>query len=283
METRQVQTTDDAEEVAAPEREVHGDGDSHARVPVEVPPPPTGNLLLAALPDGDFQLLAPHLEPITLPRGMVLAEPGERLEYAYFPTEGIVSELVTLADGTSMEISVVGNEGMIGVTLLLEGTGAPGPLRRSVVDVAGHAYRIRADNLMKEFERGEKLQHCLLRYTQALITQVAQVAVCMRWHDLEAQLCRWLLQRLDRLAGTEIQATQKEIADLLGVRREGVNEAASKLQAAGLIRCVRGTIVVLDQEKLAKRGCECLDVIQKEYARLLDVRLHRGRRQHAHD
>ncbi len=283
MENRQLRDTNNPEEmIPEPESESPGERDPHGRLPVHGALPPTRNLLLAALPDEDFRRLAPHLEPVALTRGAVLAELGGRRTHAFFPTEGIVSELVNMADGTSLEIAVVGNEGMVGVSMLLEGTGAPGPSRRSVVDVPGHAYRIRADFLMEEFERGGKLQHLLLLYTQALITQVAQIAACMRWHEQEAQLCRWLLQRLDRLAGTELQVTQREIADLLGVRREGVNEAASGLQAAGLIRCTRGAIEVLDREKLAKRGCECRDVIQKEYARLLGVQWRRDRRQHAH-
>jgi CRP-like cAMP-binding protein len=170
-----------------------------------------------------------------------------------------------------VEIAIIGNEGMTGTSLLLEGLGAPGPLRRSVVQIAGHAYRMRADHLMREFERGGKLRHWLLRYTQALITQIAQIAVCNRHHELEAQMCRWLLQRLDRLTSSELYATHKEIASLLGVRREGVSEAASNLQEAGLIRYSRGHVEVLDRAGVERRGCECLSVIQKEYARLLGV------------
>ena len=202
---------------------------------------------------------------------MVIYEPGEQISHVFFPTEGIVSMLANLEDGTSMEIAIIGNEGMTGVSMLLEGTGSPGPMRRSVMQLGGHGYRLRADFLMSEFERGGKLRHWLLRFTQALITQIAQIAVCNRHHELEAQMCRWLLQRLDRLASNELYATQKEIASLMGVRREGVTEAAGRLQDAGLIRYTRGHVVVLDRAGLERRGCECLSVIQKEYARLLGV------------
>lgn len=227
--------------------------------------------MLAALPDADYLRLEPHLECVELPLGKAIANPGDPVTHVYFPTEGIVSVIVDLLDDTSVEIAVVGNEGMTGSSVLLEGLGEPGPPRRTVVQVAGHAYRLRADFLMNEFERGGKLRHWLLRYTQAFITQIAQIAVCNRHHELETQLCRWLLQRLERLASTEIYATHKEIASLLGVRREGVTEAATKLQDAGLIRYSRGHVVVLDRGRLEQRGCECLNVIQKEYARLLEV------------
>jgi CRP-like cAMP-binding protein len=227
--------------------------------------------LLAALPDDDYLRLEPHLEWVELPAGKVISEPGERVTDVFFPTEGIVSMLANLQDGTSTEIAIIGNEGMTGISMLLEGIDSPGPLRRSVVQLAGHGYRVRSEILMSEFERSGKLRHWLLRYTQALITQIAQIAVCNRHHALEAQMCRWLLQRLDRLVSNELYATQKEIADLLGVRREGVTEAASRLQDHGLIRYARGHMTVLDRAGLERRGCECLSVIQKEYARLLGV------------
>jgi CRP-like cAMP-binding protein len=189
----------------------------------------------------------------------------------FFPTEGLVSMMVNLEDGTSMEIAMIGNEGMVGTSVLLEGPGSTSPGRRSLVQVAGQAYSLPVDRLMEEFERGGKLRHWLLRYIQALITQVAQIAVCNRHHEIEAQLCRWLLQRLDRLSCSDLYVTQKEIADLLGVRREGVTEAFGKLQEAGFIRCGRGHLEVLNRAGLEERVCECLAVIQKEYARLLGV------------
>jgi CRP-like cAMP-binding protein len=233
--------------------------------------PPSSNLLLAALTDADFGRLEPHLEPFSLRAGKILREPGEPITHVLFPTEGIVSLVVELEDEMPMEIAIVGNEGMVGASLLLVGLGAQGPLRRAVVQVPGHAYRMRADILFEEFERGGKLCHWLLRFTQALITQVAQIAVCSRHHELEAQVCRWLLQRLDRLASGELYVTHREIAALLGVRREGVTQAACDLQEAGLIRYSRGHVEVLDRAGVEQRACECVKVIQREYARLLGV------------
>jgi CRP-like cAMP-binding protein len=231
--------------------------------------PPTCNLLLAALPDADYLRLEPHLESVALPPGKVLIESGDAVSHVFFPTEGIVSMLAILASGTSVEIAIIGNEGMVGVSLLLEGVGAPISPRRSVVQLGGHAYRLRADFLMREFERSGPLRDRLLRYTQAVITQIAQVAVCNRHHDVEAQICRWLLQRFDRLASSELYVTHKEIASLLGVRREGVTEAACRLQEAGAIRYSRGHVALLDRAGIERRVCECLSVIQKEYVRLL--------------
>ena len=230
---------------------------------------PTGNQLLAALSRAEFSRLVPHLIPADLARGAILYEKGERPTHAYFPTDGIVSVTVDISDGPPTEIAVIGSEGMIGVSILLEDRDGPVLTRRSAVQVEGHAYRIRADILRQEFARAGELQRWLLRFTQALLTQVAQTAVCNRCHDLEAQLCRWLLQRADRLASAEIPVTQQEIADLLGVRREGVAGAAGRLQDAGLIRYARGHLAILDKLGLAKKGCECRDVIRKEYARLL--------------
>jgi CRP-like cAMP-binding protein len=227
------------------------------------------NRLLAALPDTDYRRLEPHLEGVELPAGKVISELGEQITHVFFPTNGIVSTLAILGAERPVEVAITGNEGMIGISTLLEGPGSPSLMRRSVVQVAGHAYRLRADLLMNEFERGGKLRHGLLRYTQALITQIAQIAVCNRHHALEAQVCRWLLQRLDRLAGNELQVTHKEIANLLGVRREGVTEVACQLQDAGLIRYSRGHVVVLERSGIEQRVCECFGVIQKEYARLL--------------
>jgi CRP-like cAMP-binding protein len=233
--------------------------------------PPTSNLLLAALPDSDYHRLEPHLEPVVLAGGEILGEPGSPITHVFFPTEGIVSMVVDLENELPMEVAIIGNEGMVGTSLLLAGLGAPTSFRRSVVQVPGHAYRMRADILFAEFDRGGKLSHWLLRFTQALITQVAQIAVCARHHELQAQVCRWILQRLDRLATSEIYVTHKEIAALLGVRREGVTEATCHLQEAGLIRYSRGPVEVLDRPGIEQRACECVNVIQKEYARLLGV------------
>jgi CRP-like cAMP-binding protein len=227
--------------------------------------------LLAALSDPDYRRLEPHLEPFALSSGQVLCESGDPITHVFFPTEGIVSVVVDLEKQTPMEIAIIGNEGMVGASLLLGGLGAPGPLRRSVVQVPGHAYRMRADILFAEFERGGTLSHWLLRFTQALITHVAQIAVCSRHHDVEPQVCRWLLQRIDRLARGELYVTQKEIAALLGVRREAVTQAACNLQEARLIRYARGCVEVLDRVGIEGRACECVHVIQKEYARLLGV------------
>lgn len=250
---------------------MHDGSSLNTQFPVNAPPPPTSNFLLAALPDADYLALEPHLESVALPYGQHLSEPGEPITHVFFPTEGIVSVVVKLSDEAAGEIAIIGNEGMVGSSLLLEGLGAASRLSRSEVQIAGHAYRLHADVLMTEFERGGKLRHWLLRYTQALITQIAQIAVCSRHHSLEAQLCRWLLQRLDRLASSELYVTHKDIAAMLGVRREGVTEAASRLQEAGLIRYSRGHVVILDRAGIEQRVCECLNVIQKEYARLLGV------------
>jgi CRP-like cAMP-binding protein len=217
----------------------------------------------------DYLRLEPHLEPFGLYCGIVLAESGAPITHVYFPTEGIVSVLVELENETPMEIAFIGNEGMVGTSLLLGGLGAPAPLRRSVVQVPGQAYRMRAEILFAEFARGGKLCHWLLRFTQALITQVAQIAACARHHELEAQVCCWLLHRLDRLASDDLHVTHKEIASLLGVRREGVTQVACNLQEAGLIRYARGYLEVLDRVGIERRACECVNVIQKEYARLL--------------
>jgi CRP-like cAMP-binding protein len=227
--------------------------------------------LLAALPDVEYLRLEPHFEHVALSSGECLVEPDVPITHVFFPTEGIVSVIAELSGDTSIEIAIIGNEGMINTTLLLEGLRASSPMRRSVVQIAGHAYRVRAEILLAEFERGGRLRHWLLRFTQALITQIAQIAVCSRHHAVEAQLSRWLMQRLDRLKSDEIYVTHKEIATLLGVRREGVTEAACDLQDAGLIRYSRGHVELLDRAGLRKKSCECLGVIQKEYARLLGV------------
>jgi CRP-like cAMP-binding protein len=230
------------------------------------PYPPTNNRLLGALSDEDYRRLQPHLEPLTLPLGWALYESGDRQAHVYFPTEGIVSLLYVMENGASAEIAVTGNEGLVGISLFMGGGSTPS---RAIVQSAGHAYRLSADILKREFERGASLQHLLLRYTQALITQMAQTAVCNRHHTVEQQLCRWLLLSLDRLSSSEIHMTQELIANMLGVRREGVTEAAGRLQELGLIRYQRGQIVVLDRPRLEQRVCECYAVVKRECDRLL--------------
>lgn len=198
--------------------------------------------------------------------GRALYESGGEQGYIYFPTTGIVSLLYVMEDGSSAEIAVVGNEGVVGIALFMGGESTPS---RAVVQSGGQGYRLRASVLKVEFGRGGELQHLLLRYTQALITQMAQTAVCNRHHSVEQQLCRWLLLSLDRLPSNELTMTQELIANMLGVRREGVTEAAGKLQAAGLIEYSRGKITVLDRPKLETRVCECYAVVKQEYDRLL--------------
>jgi CRP-like cAMP-binding protein len=227
---------------------------------------PKANRLLAALPDASLLELQPFLEAVPLPLGMVVYESGGTQGYVYFPTSSIVSLLYVLADGASAEIAVTGNEGLVGIALFMGGETTPS---RAVVQSAGHGYRLRAGVLKKAFEAGGDLQHLLLRYTQALITQMTQTAVCNRHHSVDQQLCRWLLLSLDRLPGNELVMTQELIANMLGVRREGVTEAAGKLQAEGLIQYSRGHITVPDRERLEARVCECYAVVKKEYDRLL--------------
>jgi CRP-like cAMP-binding protein len=227
---------------------------------------PKDNRLLAALPDDSLRTLLPFLEAVPLPLGMVVYESGGTQGYVYFPTDSIVSLLYVLADGASAEIAVTGNEGLVGIALFMGGETTPS---RAVVQSAGHGYRLKAAVLKKAFEGGGELQHLLLRYTQALITQMTQTAVCNRHHSVDQQLCRWLLLSLDRLPGNELVMTQELIANMLGVRREGVTEAAGKLQAEGLIRYSRGRITVSDRQQLEARVCECYAVVKKEYDRLL--------------
>jgi CRP-like cAMP-binding protein len=224
------------------------------------------NRLLAALPAEDYARLEPHLTLVPLPLGEVLYESGIHLRDVYFPTNSIVSLLYALVNGASAEIAVVGNEGIIGISLFMGGETTPS---RAVVQSAGHAYRLAGKVLKDEFVRGAAMQHLLLRYTQALITQMAQTAVCNRHHSLDQQLCRWLLLSLDRLASSDLVMTQELIANMLGVRREGVTEAAGKLQSAGLIRYSRGHITVVDRPGLEARTCECYAVVKKESDRLL--------------
>jgi CRP-like cAMP-binding protein len=227
---------------------------------------PRQNHLLDALPSGDYERLASHLELIPMRLGDVLYEPGVKLQYVYFPTTSIVSLLYVLEDGASAEIAIVGNEGILGISLFMGGDTTPS---RAVVQSAGHGYRLRADLLKSEFGRFGPTMHLLLRYTQALITQMAQTAVCNRHHSVDQQLCRWLLLSLDRLSSNELSMTQELIANMLGVRREGVTEAAGKLQDVGLIRYRRGRITVLDRMALEARSCECYQVVKAEFDRLL--------------
>lgn len=227
---------------------------------------PGQNHLLAALPVADYERLLPQLELIPLPLGWAVYESGRDQGYVYFPTTSIVSLLYVMEDGSSAEIAIVGNDGLVGIALFMGGETTPS---RAVVQSAGYGYRLKAASMKKEFERGGELQHLLLRYTQALITQMAQTAVCNRHHSVEQQLCRWLLLSLDRLASNELKMTQELIANMLGVRREGVTEAAGKLQKRGLINYSRGHITVLDRPELEKRVCECYAVVKKEMARLL--------------
>ena len=230
--------------------------------------PPKDNHLLAALPEAEWQRWLPMLERVDLPLGQVLYESGNTMSHVYFPTTAIVSLLYVMEDGASAEIAVVGNEGLVGIALFMGGESTPS---RAVVQSAGKGYRTRAAVVKEEFDRSSAVLHLLLRYTQALITQMAQTAVCNRHHSLDQQLCRWLLLSLDRLQGTELVMTQELIANMLGVRREGVTEAALKLQSAGLIRYARGHITVLDRAGLERRTCECYAVVKKEYDRLLPV------------
>jgi CRP-like cAMP-binding protein len=227
---------------------------------------PQENQLLAALPPEEFGRLLPHLELVTMPLGEVLYESGNRLRHVYFPTTSIVSLLYVMEDGASAEIAVVGNEGILGIALFMGGETTPS---RAIVRSAGHGYRLKAAVLKDEFNRAGSMLHLLLRYTQALITQMAQTAVCNRHHSVDQQLCRWLLMSLDRLPSNELIMTQELIANMLGVRREGVTEAAGKLQSAGLIHYHRGHITVIDRTGLEARACECYAVVKKEFDRLL--------------
>ena len=234
------------------------------------PNTPTQNHLLAALPEADYVRLRPDLELIPMPLGLALYESGDQMSYLYFPTTSLVSLLYVMEDGASAEIAITGNEGLVGIALFMGGESTP---NRAVVQSAGDGYRLRASVLQREFATGGNLQHLALRYTQALITQMSQTAVCNRHHALDQQLCRWLLLSLDRLQGNELLMTQKLIANMLGVRREGVAEAAGKLQAAGLIQYRRGHIKVLDRAKLEQRVCECYAVVKKESDRLLPYKI----------
>ena len=230
---------------------------------------PRKNRLLACLPDDVWRRWQPWLEPVELPLGAVLYEPDVAMTHVYFPITAIVSLLYVMKDGASAEIAVVGNEGHVGVSLFMGGGSTPS---RAVVQSAGSGMRIRADVLYQEFGASEPVMHLLLRYTQALLTQMAQTAVCNRHHTVDKQLCRWLLLSLDALEGDELSMTQELIANMLGVRRGGVTEAALKLQHAGVIRYARGRITVLDRPQLEAITCECYSVVKREYERLLPPR-----------
>jgi CRP-like cAMP-binding protein len=232
---------------------------------------PRQNHILEALPPEERERLFPHLALVEMPLGMVLYESGDALRHIYFPTDSIVSLLYVLKDGSSAEIAVVGNEGAIGVALFMGGETTPS---RAIVQSAGFAYRLAGQRLKLEFERHGQMLQVLLRYTQSLITQMAQTAVCNRHHSLDQQLCRWLLLSLDRLCSNQLDMTQELIANMLGVRREGVTAAARKLQKLGVIRYRRGHIKVLDRPKLESLSCECYAVVKKESDRLLAPPMH---------
>jgi CRP-like cAMP-binding protein len=234
------------------------------------PHTPKQNHLLAALPADDYARLLPDLELTPMPLGMAVYESGGPLRHVYFPTTSIVSLLYVMESGASAEIAISGNEGLVGISLFMGGESTPS---RAVVQSAGNGYRLKASVLKKEFALGGTLQYLALRYTQALITQMAQTAVCNRHHSLDQQLCRWLLLSLDRMETNDLVMTQELIANMLGVRREGVTEAAGRLQEAGLIQYSRGHIKVLDRAKLEKRVCECYAVVKKEFDRLLPYKV----------
>ena len=224
------------------------------------------NHLFQSLPEDIWQRWAPHVEFTDMALGRVIYESGAKLSHAYFPADSIVSLLYVLEDGHSAEIAVVGDEGMVGLSMFMGGDAMPG---RAVVQSAGKGFRVKAAFLNKEFTHSSEVLHLLLRYTQALMTQMTQTAVCNRHHSLDQQLCRWLLLSLDRLKSNKLNMTQELIANMLGVRREGVTEAAGKLQKAGLIQYARGHITVLDRLGLERRTCECYAVVKHEYDRLL--------------
>src|SRR6476646_2023432 len=234
-------------------------------------PDPRDNHILDALPQLERERLFPHLKLTTMPLGMVVYESGAALRHIYFPTNSIVSLLYVMQDGASAEIAVVGNAVVIGVSLFMGGETTPS---RAIVQSAGHAYRLTGARLKQEFSRHGELLHILLRYTQSLLTQMSQTAVCNRHHTLDQQLCRWLLLSLDRLSSNRLDMTQELIANMLGVRREGVTEAAGKLQKLGAIRYARGKITVLDRPLLERLACECYAVVKQESDRLLTPLLH---------
>lgn len=228
------------------------------------------NHLFHSIPNDDWERLLPHIEAIDLPLGKVLYEPGIKMSHVYFPFSAIVSLLYALENGSSAEIAVVGNEGAVGISIFM---GGESTTSRAVVQSAGQGYRIKSSIFLAEFNRSGPVMHLLLRYTQALITQMSQTAVCNRHHTLDQQFCRWLLFSLDRLSSNELVMTQELIANMLGVRREGVTEAALKVQKAGLIKYARGHITILDRAGLEHRTCECYQVVKTEYERLLPEKI----------
>ena len=227
---------------------------------------PRQNHLLATLPAEIFEHISPHLELISMPLGQVLYEPGGQLHHVYFPTTAILSLHYIMESGASAEIAGVGNEGVLGISIFMGGNTTPS---RATVQTGGHGYRLKGQLMMLEFNRAGPMMRLMLRYTQALMTQMSQTAVCNRHHSLVQQMCRWLLLNIDRLPSNELTMTQELIASMLGVRREGVTEAAGNLQRAGLIKCRRGHITVLDRTGLESRACECYGVVKKEFHRLL--------------
>jgi len=233
---------------------------------------PSQNHLIAALPEAEFARLAPHLELVSMPLGEILYEPGGRMQHALFPTSAIVSLHYVMESGASAEAAGVGNEGVVGIALFMGGDSTPSS---AVVQTAGHAYRLEGRLLKQEFNRSGLMQRLLLRYTQALITQMVQTAACNRHHTVEQQLCRWLLLTLDRVPSRELVMTQELVASMLGVRREGITEAAGALQRAGFIRYRRGHISVLERAGLESRACECYAVVKKELGRLMSDVQHR--------
>ena len=224
------------------------------------------NWLFKSLPPAEWERLLPFIQPFDMPLGLVLSESGDKMNYVYFPTTAIVSLLYGLENGSSAEIAVVGNEGCVGVAIFM---GGQSTLSSSVVQSAGKSYRIKAQTILEEFGKAGPMMHLFLRYTQALITQMSQTAVCNRHHTLDQQFCRWLLLSLDRLTSNDLVMTQELISNMLGVRREGVTEAALKVQKAGLISYSRGHIKILDRKGLEHRTCECYQVVKTEYERLL--------------
>jgi CRP-like cAMP-binding protein len=224
------------------------------------------NWLFKSLPPAEWERFLPFIQPFDMPLGLVLSESGDKMNYVYFPTTAIVSLLYGLENGSSAEIAVVGNEGCVGVSIFM---GGQSTLSSSVVQSAGKSYRIKAQAILEEFGKAGPMMHLFLRYTQALITQMSQTAVCNRHHTLDQQFCRWLLLSLDRLTSNDLVMTQELISNMLGVRREGVTEAALKVQKAGLISYSRGHIKILDRKGLEHRTCECYQVVKTEYERLL--------------
>jgi CRP-like cAMP-binding protein len=233
---------------------------------MEPTPDPRQNWLLAALADAEWDRFEQHLQPATLPLGAVLYDPGSTPTHVFFPTTAIVSLLYVMEDGASAEIAVVGNEGLVGISLFMGGHSTSS---QAVVQAAGQGFRLDAGIMLQEFNRSGAVMHLLLRYTQALITQMAQTSVCNRHHSLDQQLCRWLLLTLDRLRSNELVMTQDLLSNILGVRRASISDAAGRLQKDGLIRYERGRITVLDRPGLERRSCECYAVVKKEYDRLL--------------